>query len=361
MTRPTRAVIDVQAFLSNYRHTKSLAPDTRAVAVVKANAYGHGAVPLSLALAHEADAFGVACTEEALELRASGIVNPIILLEGVFEPAELADVEQHRLIQVVHSHVQLKWVLTASPKRPYTIWLKLDSGMHRLGFDPEAFIDAYESLHACPHVGDIVLMTHFAQADETENNRTLEQLELFRRLAYGLNCPVSAANSPATLAWPAAYGDWIRPGIMLYGPSPLDRDHISARALRPVMRLESALIAVRELTAGESIGYGARYTCAQAMRVGVVAIGYGDGYPRHAIDGTPVAVKGVRSQIIGRVSMDMLTVDLTPVPDAKVGDPIELWGSRISVNDVARFSDTIAYELFTGVTRRVPLVYEGTP
>ena len=358
MARPTRAVIDVAAFVANYRHAKSLAPGARAVAVVKANAYGHGAVPLARALADTADAFGVACIEEAMELRKGGVANPVVLLEGVFEPAELDDVERHRFIQIVHCREQLHWLLTAKPKRPYSVWLKLDCGMHRLGFDPDGFTDAYESLRACPHVAEIVLMTHFAQADETGNHRTLEQFEAFRRRAAGLNCRMSAANSPATLAWPATHGDWIRPGIMLYGPSPLDHDHRSARPLRPVMRLESALIAVRDLNAGESIGYGARYTCSKPTRVGVVAIGYGDGYPRHAGNCTPVAVNGVRSQLIGRVSMDMLTVDLTPVPDAKVGDPVELWGERISANEVAHHSDTIAYELFTGITRRVPLVYQ---
>ena len=359
MSRPTRAIIDIPAFVENYRHARSLTRGARAVAVIKADAYGHGAVVLAKALSGTADAFGVACIEEAMELRESGITDDIVLLEGIFEPHELIDVTREHLTQVVHCAEQLQWVLEASPARPYRVWLKLDSGMHRLGFEPDAFRAAFTALKACAHVGEIVLMSHFSRADEVDNDRTRDQFALFQRLTADLDCPISVANSPAVLAWPATHGDWIRPGIMLYGASPMGRETPTADPLRPVMRLESAVIAVRTLATGEPIGYGGRFTCDRPTRVGVVAIGYGDGYPRHAIDGTPVAIDGVRSRIIGRVSMDMLTVDLTPVQHAGPGSRVELWGPQVSANTIARHSDTIAYELFTGVTRRVPRLYQS--
>ena len=361
MTRPTRARIDIAAFVDNYRHAKALAACARAVAVVKADAYGHGAVELSRALAGEADAFGVACLEEAMELRASGVANAILLLEGVFTPDELVDVDREHMIQVVHADHQLQWLLDSRPQRPYRVWLKLDSGMHRLGFDRDGFRRAHAELAACAHVGEIVHMTHFARADETDIAYTQQQLSAFHDATRDLEHATSVANSPATLAWPATRSGWVRPGIMLYGASPLQQRQATDAALRPVMRLESAIIAMRTLAAGDAVGYGGRFVCEQATRIGVVAIGYGDGYPRHATDGTPVMVDGIRTRIVGRVSMDMLTVDLGPVPHAHVGSLVELWGPHVSANEVARYADTIAYELFTGVTRRVPRVYAAQP
>ena len=362
MARPTHADIDHAALRHNYHYAKSLAGGGQALAVLKADAYGHGAVAAAQALAAEADAFGVACIEEALELREANIKNPILLLEGFFESSELALIEQHDLWTVIHHTEQLQAFLAARPSRPIRVWLKLDSGMHRLGLPPAQYRSAYEQLWQCPHCDGIVLMTHFSRADELECDYTRQQLALFERITGDLPGPRSLANSPATLAWPeargnAARGDWIRPGFMLYGWSPLDRDHPAAAELRPVMRLSSAIISIRELAAGEPIGYGARYVCEQATRVGVVAIGYGDGYPRHAVDGTPVAVNGKLTRLIGRVSMDMLTLDLTDQPDVRIGDPVELWGLSVSILEVARASNTIAYELLTGITRRVPRQY----
>ena len=355
MSRPTSAIIDTRAFVANYRHARSLAPGARAVAVIKANAYGHGAVALARALGDEADAFGVACSEEAMELRESGLANPIVLLEGVFDPDELGNAALHGLMVTVHSPVQLDWLLAARLARPLTVWLKVDTGMHRLGFPPGEFAAAYRRLAASPNVDGVVLMTHFACADETGNDATRRQLELFRRTVDGVEAPRSLANSAAVMAWPDTRGDWIRPGIMLYGSSPLENG--ADAALTPVMRLESHLIAIHDLAAGESIGYGARYTCDRPTRVGVVAIGYADGYPRHAPDGTPVAVNGQRTRLIGRVSMDMLTVDLSTQPEARIGDRVQLWGELVSANEVARLCGTISYELFTRVTRRVHLRY----
>jgi alanine racemase len=357
MSRPSFATIDTRAFVANYRHAKSLAKGARAVAVIKANGYGHGAVTLGRALAAEADAFGVACCEEALELRESGIDNPILLLEGLFEPDEIEDAVRHRLTLVVHSHQQVEWLLSARPARPLDVWLKVDTGMHRLGFEPRELTAVHARLSASPNIARIALMSHFARADETDSPATQQQIMQFREVSRGIDAPVSLANSATVLAWPQAHADWIRPGIMLYGSSPFESAHPTAEPLRPVMRLQSELIAIHELAAGDSIGYGARFTCDAPTRVGTVAMGYADGYPRHAPDGTPVAVNGQLARLIGRVSMDMLTVDLNGQPDAQIGDPVQLWGDRVSANEVARLSGTISYELFTGITRRVHFRY----
>ena len=358
MARPTRARVDLDAIRHNYRHAKAQAPGARALAVVKADAYGHGAVRVAHALEPNVDAFAVACIEEALELRESGIRAPIVLLEGVFEPDELAIADRAALTPVVHNQTQLEWVCAARPSRAQAVWLKMDSGMHRLGLAPDAFAAAHARLAECVHVGEIVLMTHLACADELGHAATEAQLATFRTHAGHLPGARSIANSAAVLGCAAAHGDWLRPGIMLYGATPFGESHPTAQALRPTLMLESRLISVRELEPGEAIGYGRRFVCAAPTRVGVVAAGYADGYPRHARDGTPVAVNGRPSRIIGRVSMDMLTVDLTEQPDARCGDPVQLWGDQVPANDVAAASDTIAYQLFTGLSRRVPIRYE---
>ncbi|MGB5831129.1 MAG: alanine racemase [Thiohalocapsa sp.] len=360
MSRPAKARIDLAAVRHNYRTAKSFAPQARAVAVIKANGYGHGAVRVAQALDSEADAFAVACLEEALELRESGVARPILLLEGVFEPDELALVDHAGLTPVIHNQEQMDWLLRARPSRPIDVWLKMDTGMHRVGLSPEQFSPTHAQLARCPHVGNIILMSHLARADEIDSDATDRQLRVFQRHTAGIDAPRSLANSAAVLAWPQSHGDWTRPGIMLFGATPLNGPHPHAQGLRPTMYLESALISVRELPAGEAIGYGARFVCARPTRVGVVAMGYADGYPRHARDGTPVLIKGQCSRVIGRVSMDMLTVDLTRIPDACIGDSVQLWGDKITANDVAAASDTIAYQLFTGVSRRVPMRYLDT-
>lgn len=357
MSRPARALIDLAALRANYRHARGLVPGRKVMAVIKADAYGHGAVAAARALRAEVDLFAVACIEEALELREAGIDTPILLLEGCFEADELMLVERHGFITVVHCPEQLDVLLAARPGRPLPVWLKMDSGMHRVGLAPERFATAWRMLHDCPHATDIVLMTHFARADELDQDITGEQIALFERHAASIPAPRSLANSAATLAWPESHGDWLRPGFMLYGWSPLNRNHPNAAALRPVMTLESALIAIREVPADEAVGYGGRFVTDRPTRVGTVAMGYADGYPRHARDGTPVAVNGRMTRLIGRVSMDMLTVDLTDMPEARVGDPVELWGPTVSANAVAAHSDTIAYSLLAGLTRRVPRHY----
>jgi alanine racemase len=358
MARPTRARVDLGAIRHNYRHAKAQAAGTRALAVVKADAYGHGATAVARALEPEVDGFAVACIEEALELRESGIRTPIVLLEGVFEPDELASADRAGLTPVVHNQEQLDWVCAARPERAHAVWLKMDTGMHRLGLAPDAFAAAHARLADCRHVTDVVLMTHLACADTPDHAATEAQLASFQSHAGHLPGPRSIANSAAVLGCRAAHGDWLRPGIMLYGASPFGEAHPSAAALRPTLTFESRLIGVRELAAGEAIGYGRRFVCAAPTRVGVVAAGYADGYPRHAQDGTPIAVNGQPTRIIGRVSMDMLTVDLTDQPEARPGDPVQLWGDQIPANAVAAASDTIAYQLFTSLSRRVPISYE---
>ncbi len=360
--RPARALIDLEALRHNYRLARELT-GARALAVIKADAYGHGAVPCAQALQNEADGFAVAAIEEALSLRAAGITAPILLLEGFFEADELELIAEHDFWCVVHAPWQIEAIERCRISKPLQFWLKLDSGMHRVGFFPEHYQDAYRRLQASGKASKIVLMTHFSRADELENPRSEEQMAAFAHARHGLQAEVSLYNSPAILGWSSRFPalqstDWVRSGLMLYGASPFETPHDHATRLQPVMTLESKIISLRELPAGEPIGYGARYVTEQPTRVGVVAMGYADGYPRHAPSGTPVTIDGHPSRLIGRVSMDMLTVDLTHLPQAGVGSRVELWGKQVLASDVAAAAGTIPYQIFCNL-RRAPLVYSG--
>ncbi|KAF1684910.1 alanine racemase [Pseudoxanthomonas broegbernensis] len=355
--RPTHALIDLDALRHNYRLARELGGG-RALAVVKADAYGHGAVRCAAALEAEADGFAVACIEEALALREAGIGKPILLLEGFFEAGELPLIAEHGLWTVIHAPWQIEMLERAALAHPVETWLKLDSGMHRVGIDADAYAGAWKRLRTLPQVAGIVKMSHFARADEPGCPRTLEQLETFARITAGLPGPSSLCNSPALLGWPQAKADWARPGLMLYGASPFPQPHEAVARLRPVMTLESRVIAVRELPAGEPVGYGARFVTEGPTRVGVVAVGYADGYPQFAVNGTPVAIDGRPGRLIGRVSMDMLTVDLTDHPQAGVGSRVELWGAQVPAAQVVAHSQTSAYRLLCAV-KRVPLRYCG--
>ncbi|MEG5265091.1 alanine racemase [Pseudomonas sp. JDS28PS106] len=355
--RPARAVIDLQALRHNYRLARE-STGAKALAVVKADAYGHGAVRVAQALEAEADGFAVACIEEALELRAAGIRAPVLLLEGFFEAAELALIVEHDFWFVVHSAWQLEAIEQAAIARPLTAWLKLDSGMHRVGFLPNEYRAAYQRLQASGKVDKVVLMSHFARADELDSPRSNEQLAVFNSASEGLAGEISLRNSPAVLGWPNIPSDWVRPGIMLYGATPFDRSQPLADQLQPVMTLESKIISVRELPAGEPVGYGATFVTRQTTRVGVVAMGYADGYPRQAPTGTPVWIDGQPSQLLGRVSMDMLGVDLTHLPQAGLGSRVELWGRNVLASEVAERAGTIPYQIFCNL-RRVPRSYTG--
>ncbi|MGI3129149.1 alanine racemase [Halopseudomonas pachastrellae] len=353
--RPAHALIDLSALRHNYQLAKSLS-GCRAFAVIKANAYGHGAVRCAEALQGSADAFAVACIEEALELRAAGIRQPILLLEGWFEADELPLLAEHDLWAVLHHEEQLLQLQDAKLSRPLHIWLKLDSGMHRVGFSPDEYASIWRRLAALPQVASLSKITHFSRADEPETGRTEQQLATFAAATAGLEGPASLCNSPGILAWPQAHHDWLRPGIMLYGATPFEFEQDNAAKLRPVMQLTSRIIAVRELPAGEPIGYGSRFITARPTRVGVVAMGYADGYPRHAKDGTPVLVDGKRTTLIGRVSMDMLTVDLTGLPGSGLGSAVTLWGDGLNASEVASWADSIPYQLFCNLNR-VPRHY----
>ncbi len=354
--RPAQALIDLEALRHNYRLARQLGGG-KALAVIKADAYGHGAVACARALQDEADGFGVACIEEALELRHAGIRGPILLMEGFFDAAELPLIVEHELWTVVASRWQLEAVEAFRTDATLHIWLKLDSGMHRLGLSPEEFRDAHACLSALPQVAPLVMMSHLARADELDSNRTGEQLEVFNRAIEGLAGETSLCNSPALLGWPQVRSDWVRPGLMLYGADPLyPQPSPHAAQLRPVMTLQSRVIAVRELGVGEPLGYGARFVAEQPTRVGVVAMGYADGYPQFAPNGTPVLIDGVPGRLIGRVSMDMLTVDLTDHPLAGQGSIVQLWGNAPTISELAPRCNTSAYRLPCSL-KRTPRVY----
>ena len=356
--RPARALIDLQALRHNYQLAREVT-GAKALAVIKADAYGHGAVRCAQALEAEADGFAVACIEEALELRAAGIRAPVLLLEGFFEADELPLIVEHDLWCVVHSLWQLEAIEQAKLTKPIQVWLKLDTGMHRVGLHPSDYKTAYQRLQASGIVAKIVLMSHFARADELDCLRSVEQVAVFLAARDNLSADVSLRNSPAILGWPSVPSDWVRPGLMLYGASPFEEDQALAARLQPVMTLESKVICVRELPAGEPVGYGAKFVTPKPMRIGVVAMGYADGYPRHAPTGTPVWVAGQRSQLLGRISMDMLCIDLTDVPQAGLGSTVELWGKNILASELAAKAETIPYQIFCNL-KRAPRLYSGS-
>ena len=353
--RPAHALIDLGALRHNYRLARRIAGG-KALAIVKADAYGHGAVRCAQALEAEADGFGVACIEEALELRQAGIRAPILLLEGFFDADELALIAEHDLWTVLATPQQVQALAAFNSPRPLRVWLKLDSGMHRLGLSPEDFRAAWLRLHGLPQVDSIVLMTHLARADELDNSRTDEQAVAFALASRGMQAETSLCNSPGLLGWPALRGDWARPGLMLYGANPFPQHNALTAQLQPVMSLRSKIIAVRELGAGEPIGYGARYVTERPTRVGVVAMGYADGYPQFAPNGTPMIVDGRECPLIGRVSMDMLTVDLSAHPQANVGSAVQLWGEAPNTSLLATHCNVSAYQMLSGL-KRVPRVY----
>jgi len=359
VTRPLRATVDLEAIRHNARLASGLAPASRLLAVVKADAYGHGARQVVAALDELADGFAVASVEEAEVVRRASPGRPILLLEGVYSPDELAAAGALGLDVVVHSPRQVAWLAEARLPHPLRTWLELDSGMHRMGFPPAGYRAAYERLDALPGVSEIVLMTHFGRADETDADATTHQIRCFDDTTTGLSGARSLANSAGVVAWPASHGDWTRPGIMLYGCEPLFEPHPATRGLRPAMELTAEVIAVRDVAAGQAVGYGARFVADRPSRIGVVSVGYGDGYPRHAPDGTPILVDGARTRLAGRVSMDVITVDLTDLPASGIGSPVELWGRRLPADEVASAVGTIAYELVTRVAARVPRVYRS--
>ncbi|MBX6419905.1 MAG: alanine racemase [Nevskia sp.] len=352
------ATIDLGAIRHNLACVRERAAPARVMAAIKADAYGHGAVPVARALeATGVDALAVACIEEALALREAYLRAPIVLLEGVLSFAEAQLAVEQGVEVVVHSAWQLDLLQRLPAAAPLRLWFKLDTGMHRLGLPPHAAPALHAAVRSRPSWRFCGWMTHLACADEPDNPMTARQLEAFERALRELPGPRSIANSAGLLAWPQARADWVRPGLMLYGASPLPGKLGAELGLKPAMRLESLLIAVNELAAGETIGYGASYRCPRAMRVGVAAVGYADGLHRALPSGSPVLVRGRRVSLVGRVSMDMISLDLSEVPDARVGDTVQLWGPELPVEEIAARANTIPYELFCGLTRRVHFVY----
>ena len=354
--RPVRALVSRQAVAHNIAVVRAAAPGRRVWAVLKADAYGHGLSRVagvdSPALV-DADGIAILEVETAARLRSTGWTRPLLLLEGCFDAADLEAAIGLGVTVTVHHDEQIAMIESLPPGVPVPVYLKMDTGMGRLGFRPEAFRTAYQRLRASANVGAITSTTHFANADRTDG--IAEPLDVFERGTRGLDGERSLANSAAVLLHPATHGDWVRPGIMLYGATPFATRSAAEFDLRPAMRFESRLIAVQALAAGDGVGYGHRFVADRSMRIGVVACGYADGYPRVAPNGTPVAVDGVRTTLVGRVSMDMLTVDLTPVPQATVGSAVELWGERIPVDEVAQAAGTVGYELLCAVAPRVPV------
>ena len=351
--RPARALIDLDALRHNYRLARAR-HGARSLAVIKANAYGHGAVACARALP-EADGFAVAFLDEAMVLRDAGITQPVVLLEGVFSADELLRAAAFDLWPVVHHPGQIEMIEAADLPHPLHVWLKINSGMNRAGFEPAEARAAWERLQASGKVAGITLMTHLARADEPDVIATPQQVASFEAAIAGLPGPRSVCNSAGILGWPVAHADWGRAGILLYGADPMPE---SPNGLRAVMTLESRVLSARTLPAGAPLGYGARFRAKRPTRVGLVALGYADGYPRSAPDGTPVAVDGVMTRLIGRVSMDMLTVDLTDLPQAGPGSRVEMWGGQVPVNRVAEGAGTISYEVLCNV-KRVRFEYCG--
>lgn len=353
MSRPIVATINQQALRHNLTVVRQAAPASRVWSVVKANAYGHGIDRVREALC-ATDGFALLNMEEAILLREQGWKKPILLLEGFFQPEDLQLIDRYRLTTSIHSNWQIKALASASLSAPVDIYLKINSGMNRLGFRPEQVSGAWQKLRALSNVGEMTLMAHFADAENPQG--LIAPLQRVEQAAEGLNCPRSLSNSACTLWHPEAHFDWVRPGIVLYGASPSgDWQDIAGSGLKPVMTLSSEIIAVQQLQAGDGVGYGYRYHASTAQRIGVVACGYADGYPRHAPTGTPVCVDGVMTQVVGAVSMDMITVDLTPCPQAGIGSAVELWGEQVKIDQVAKAAGTVGYELMCALAPRVPV------
>jgi alanine racemase len=356
MPRPLVATIDISALRHNLAIAKKHAPNSKVWAVVKANAYGHG-LERGMRGFSEADGLALIEFDNAVRLREIGWQKPILLLEGFFEPADLSVAAEHKLQLAVHCAEQMDMLEQARLAAPIDVHLKMNSGMNRLGFTPQAYRAAYARLRAIPAVRGISLITHFANADEHANPGLplTEQVRRFRSASDDLPGERSVSNSAADLMHPELSADWVRPGIMLYGATPGGKS-ASQFGLRAAMTLESEIIGTQHIAAGEAVGYGSRFIADKPMKVGVVACGYADGYPRHAPNGTPVIVDGLRTGTVGRVSMDMIAVDLTDIPTARVGSKVMLWGDDLPIDDVASAAGTIGYELMCALAPRVKVV-----
>lgn len=354
MSRPLVAHLDLGALRNNLDVVRRAAPHARIWSVVKANAYGHGLERVWSAL-KQTDGFAMLNLEEAILLREHDWKGPILMLEGFFHADELKIFDQYRLTTSIHSNWQLKALANAKLSAPIDVYLKINSGMNRLGFVPSRVMTIWQKLQGVANVGQVTLMSHFADAESSEG--IAAPMIRINEAAEGLDCPRSLANSAATLWHPETHYHWVRPGIILYGASPSGQwQDIANTGIQPVMSLESEIIAIQQLQVGDRVGYGGRFSATQPLRIGIVAGGYADGYPRLAPDGTPVWVDGVCTGTVGKISMDMLAVDLTPCPRAGIGSRVELWGKHIKIDDVASAASTVGYELMCALAPRVPVV-----
>ncbi|HEX3950915.1 MAG TPA: alanine racemase [Steroidobacteraceae bacterium] len=346
--------IDIGALRHNLQTVRRLAPASRAMAVIKANAYGHGLITAARAL-EAADALAVARVSEALALREAGIQAPIVLLEGVFDRGQLDAAAAAELELIVHTEEQIELLRSAPAAAHFKVWLKLDSGMNRLGFKGDAFHAAYAALSGLPALrGAVNLCTHLASADLPELPTTAEQLMVFGAATRSFEGERSMAGSAAIIGFPESHGDWVRPGLMLYGISPFKGTTGAHHGLRPVMTFQSRVIALKDLSAGEQAGYGGDWTAPRPSRLAIASVGYGDGYPRSAASGTPVLVNDERAGLAGRVSMDMLAIDVTDLKRTpRLGDPVVLWGEGLPVEEIALWAETVPYTLVCGISRRV--------
>lgn len=356
MYRPAKAYIYLQALQKNLKNVQTLAPNSKVLAVIKANGYGHGIERVAHQLSG-ADGYGVASIDEAMLLRQKGFLHRILLLEGLFSEAELPVVIQNRLDVVIHSDYQLNWLLNTNIPVQLSVWIKVDTGMHRLGFDPQQVPSVIAKLERSDNEFGIHLMSHLASADENSSHAesfTAKQIQQFSEVTQVYSYAKSLANSAGVIRFPQSHYDWVRPGITLYGSGDIPENNYTKNA---VMQLESEVIALKTIQVGESVGYGNTWATKRKSIIAVIAIGYGDGYPRHAKAGTPVLICGEKVPLIGRVSMDMITVDITDcTTKVNIGEKAILWGQDLSVDIIAKNSGTIGYELLCGVTKRVPMI-----
>jgi len=356
MTRPSRVIIDIKALEHNFSRIKELVHNSKIMAIIKADAYGHGIVRVAKTL-RDADAFGVACLEEAEQLRIASITTPIILLEGPYKPNDLSLIIKLNLEVVIHNEYQLELLEKSKIDGPIKVWLKIDTGMHRLGFSVDKTEEMLRRLMLCRNINSTpILMSHLATANEKNHALTYQQLDTFREISKIVNIEKTIANSAAVINFPDVHFDWVRPGLMLYGVSPLINSCGHDHGLKSVMTLESEIISIQYLSKGEPVGYGATWRCPENMPVGIIAAGYGDGFPRHAKSGTPILVNNIRCPLIGRASMDMLTIDLRNQSNAKIGDRVVLWGGSLPIEEIATYAETIPYELLCGVHKRLQFV-----
>jgi alanine racemase len=356
MPRPIRATVSAAALAHNFLVAKAYAGGAKLWAVIKANAYGHGLERAARTL-EAADGYAVLDFQEAARLRVAGIDKPVLMLEGFFKPLDLPLLAKYRLTPVVHNAEQVEMLRLAALAAEIDVYLKVNSGMNRLGFMVDNLRPAYNALRLHPQVRSVTLMTHFADADGAGIKAQLDWFdELTRPFEPGQR---SLANSAALIRFPEARGDWVRPGIMLYGCSPFAERSAESLGLKPAMTLSSEIIATQHLQPGERVGYGFSYEAAGEMTIGVVACGYADGYPRHAPSGTPVLVNGKRTRTVGRVSMDMISVDITDIPEAYIGTPVTLWGEGLSADEVGAAAGTLSYELLCALAPRVPVEEEA--